>query len=471
MKKLYLILLLFFSVAITFAQSNIYRFFDTIPSDLPIPIVNISKSSSEGYIFMTVPWWGSGKPYNVIYDNSGSPVFYKSCAYLSADFKLHNNGLITYYDYHSTQFYIMDSSFSIVDSIKAGNGFTTDEHDIKLLPNGNSILIGFNSILIDMSKIVEGGNPYADVIVNVIQEIDKNKNVIFEWKALDHYKITDVSSSVNLLNAAFLHSHINSIDIDLDGNLIISSRTLNEISKIDKKTGKFIWRMGGKNNQFSFINDTLGFSGQHSVNVLPNGNFLFFDNGISRIPPFSRIAEYKIDTINKSATLVWSYRNNPDIFSPLWGNVQRLENGNSFIGWGYNATSVTEVTPSKEKVFEMKLPKDIYSYRAFRFPVKIKNKLSSVLQENKDIKINMAQNYPNPFNSSTTIFYQLSSDNKVLLKIYNILGREVSTLVNEFQKAGDHRINFLPGNLPSGVYYYKLQAGYFSSVQKMVYLK
>jgi len=69
------------------------------------------------------------------------------------------------------------------------------------------------------------------------------------------------------------------ISYDNDGNLLISSRHLDEITKINRTTGSIIWRLGGKNNQFAFPNDSLGFSHQHAIRRIGNENILLFDNG------------------------------------------------------------------------------------------------------------------------------------------------------------------------------------------------
>ena len=81
------------------------------------------------------------------------------------------------------------------------------------------------------------------------------------------------------------------------------------------------------------------------------------------------------------------------------------------------------------------------------------------------------QNYPNPFNPSTTISYQLSAVSNVTLKVYNILGQELETLINKVQRAGIYTINFNARNLSSGVYLYQLKAGRYISAKKMVHLK
>jgi len=83
----------------------------------------------------------------------------------------------------------------------------------------------------------------------------------------------------------------------------------------------------------------------------------------------------------------------------------------------------------------------------------------------------LQQNYPNPFNPSTVIGYQLPTDTHVTLNIFDALGREVCTLVNERQSAGNHYVRLNAANLPNGVYFYRLQAGTFTQVKKMILLK
>jgi hypothetical protein len=81
------------------------------------------------------------------------------------------------------------------------------------------------------------------------------------------------------------------------------------------------------------------------------------------------------------------------------------------------------------------------------------------------------QNYPNPFNPSTIIGYQLPAGVYVVLTVYDVLGREVETLVNERQTAGSHYVEFGGRNLPSGVYFYRLDAGRYHDTKKLLLLK
>jgi hypothetical protein len=83
----------------------------------------------------------------------------------------------------------------------------------------------------------------------------------------------------------------------------------------------------------------------------------------------------------------------------------------------------------------------------------------------------LEQNYPNPFNPATVIRYQLSDHSKVTLKVYDVLGSEVATLVDEYREAGRYEFTFDAGKLASGIYIYKLQAGSFSQSKKMILTK
>ncbi len=83
----------------------------------------------------------------------------------------------------------------------------------------------------------------------------------------------------------------------------------------------------------------------------------------------------------------------------------------------------------------------------------------------------LSQNYPNPFNPSTTIRYALPHSIRVSLKVYNTLGQEVATLVNETKPAGVYTVQFDAGGLASGVYYFRLQAGDFVHTKKMLVVR
>ena len=110
---------------------------------------------------------------------------------------------------------------------------------------------------------------------------------------------------------------------------------------------------------------------------------------------------------------------------------------------------------------------------AFKDTVKIVNKFIVGVKETGEVPLTYAlyQNYPNPFNPVTTIKYSIPNSERVVLKVYNILGQEVATLVDEEQRAGVYEFKFDASNLSSGVYFYRLQAGKFIDVKKMILVK
>ena len=113
-----------------------------------------------------------------------------------------------------------------------------------------------------------------------------------------------------------------------------------------------------------------------------------------------------------------------------------------------------------------------------RFIDSVMNKTTGVYnkQNNSIITFNLYQNYPNPFNPTTKIKYTIPSvethrNASVQLKVYDVLGRVVATLVNETKQPGEYEVEFNATLLPSGVYFYQLKAGEFIQTKKMILLK
>lgn len=363
----------------------------SVPTDYPHVKILVKNNPDSGVIFINN--WG-GVPYIAILDNNGSPIFYRKMPANARDFKLQPNGMLSYRLADPFyRFYEMDSSYSVTREITAKNGYGTDEHELQILQNGNVLLIALDYKTVDMSKLVSGGKTNATVIGNHIQEIDPNGTVVFEWKCWDNLNILDATKE-NLTAQTIDYVHMNAIAVDNDSNIVISSRHLSEITKINRKTGKIMWRLGGKNNQFTFVNDPLnGISYQHDVRALPNGNYTIFDNGNFHSPSVSRAVEYKLDTAAKTATLVWQYRHSPDRYTWWMGNVQRLPNGNTLINWADGAfPKLTEVTPAGTKAMELGFVNYAHSYRVFRFPWKGKAKAPTLILEAGSDKITLLIN-------------------------------------------------------------------------------
>jgi len=338
-------------------------------ADLPGIHRIASGPHSPGYLFLCdLSLTDAGyQSHLLIVDDDGNPVFSRLLPGRALDFKLQPNGWLTYFDQSAAQYYALGPDFAVVDSFRCGNGYTTDLHELQLLPNGHALLMSYDPVGIDMSQVVPGGRTRAAVIGLIVQELDREKRVVFQWRSWDHYQITDATDR-DFTSDIIDYAHGNSIEEDDDGNLLVSSRHMDEVTKVDRGTGEIIWRLGGKNNQFTFENDPIGFSHQHDVRRIGNENLTLFDNGFYHTPAFSRAVEYRLDERRRTATLVWEYRPDPPLVAYALGSVQRLDSGNTLIGWGsVEGTTLTEVTPSGETVAGLALDPPLVSYRSFRF--------------------------------------------------------------------------------------------------------
>jgi len=352
--------------------------FLTVPQDIPHYMVTpTSPDPGEGDIFVAPFYWTKAKvgSYLLILNDQGQLIYYQSVAdALDAwDFKEQPNGLLSYYDQNNSTFYLMNSHYQIVDSYRAGDGYSADLHDLQILPNGNALLMIYDAETVDMSELVQGGKTNATVTGLVVQELDPSKNVIFEWRSWDHFSFFDSTASLTDQNIDLIHG--NSLALSNDGNLLLSSRNLDEITKINLQTGEVMWRLGGKANMFTFVNSQT-FAYQHDVRQLTNGDITVFDNqGTQQSPAPSQGMEYQIDETGKTVTQVWGFTHAPPVFSSFMGNVQQLADGNRVLGWGspsqatgYSYVSMTEVDPDNQTIFELIFDEPYVSYRAFRFP-------------------------------------------------------------------------------------------------------
>ncbi len=338
---------------------------DTLPSDFPaISITTFGKPLPKGVLYMDNFARQSVSAYLMNVSTYGTVTYYQKTSFSTFDFKKQPNGLLSYYDRIAAGFVVTDSLHNQLDVYRAGNGYPTDIHEFRMLSNGHSLLLADDAEPVRMDTVVAGGDSNATVDGIIIQELDAGKNVVFQWRSWDHFKITD-AVGVDLTAHVVDYCHANALELDYDGNILLSSRHMDEITKIDRNTGDIIWRWGGKNNQFIFLNDTVHFSHQHAVRRLPNGHITLFDNGNFHTPSYSRAVEYAVDEQAKTATVAWLYRNQPDIYGSALGYVQRMDDGNTLICWGAANPNVTIVAPDSTKILQMSFPQSIYTYRAY----------------------------------------------------------------------------------------------------------
>ena len=377
----------------------------SVPSDFTGISTNMMGETAPGKLFLAT---AGAAPYLLILENDGTPYFYQRLSDYSRDFKVQPTGVLTRRERGDVFGYVvMDSTFEIIDTLLCGNGYGTDQHGAQILSNGNFLLIGVELIDVDMSQLVEGGSPDARVIGNNVVEHDSDGNVIFEWRSWDHFNILD-AEHINFRDLLIDYVHMNSIAVDYDSNLVISSRHLSEVTKINRTTGEIMWRLGGKHNQFEWVNDLDSISYQHDVRPVPgmDNHYTIFDNGNHKSPQYSRAVEFLIDTTSMTATKVWEYRHSPDRYAYAMGNVQRLPNGNTPINWSGNPDPVgTEVTADGEEIYELRFTNGAGSYRTFRFDWSGRSKRPYLLLEKFEDRVTLIFNKFGDPNVSEYVIY------------------------------------------------------------------
>jgi hypothetical protein len=153
--------------------------------------------------------------------------------------------------------------------------------------------------------------------------------------------------------------------------------------------------------------------------------------------------------------------------------IERMSTGGQFEKIGYVAGFGTTTEPKAYSFVDTRLETGRYTYRLKQIDLDGTYKYSQELNVDVEVPIEyvLEQNYPNPFNPSTTIKYSILEDGFVKLAVYNMLGEEIISLVNNVQKAGRYEVTFDASNLASGVYLYRLEAQKFISIKKMILIK
>ena len=255
-----------------------------------------------------------------------------------------------------------------------------DLHEIKTIPNGNYMAFVWEY---QNGPIPNGAwtNVYralgyeADGVTNefpwfgqAIVEWNENSEEVWRWSPFEHFTMNDYDAyggtwwdAINGTQYDWMHSNAFHFD-DEESAIYFSSRHLSRITKIDYPSGEIIWMIGLPNEFDGSTSDVicsdLGFTWQHNIQMLENGNFLMFDNGnLSQLfgtnRPISRAIEFRVID-NSECEMVWEYVLPENMFGPWMGSVQKLDNNNYFINTVGSGGNVIEVNQNKEIVWEGK---------------------------------------------------------------------------------------------------------------------
>ena len=358
--------------------------------DLKPPLVQIrtpARGTAPGYIFLA-PKMVVAQAGPMIIDNRGEVVWFKPLNTRGVtDFRVqHYRGkpVLTWWRGHVSNvgvgdgwYVLYDTSYRPVAEVRPGNGLVGDVHEFLITKNGTAVFTVYHRLRVDLSSV--GGPKEGKIWDGIVQEVDiRTGRVLFEWHSYPQVGVSESyapppPAKKGAKAAPFDYFHLNSIEVEPNGNLLVSARNTHALYEIDRKTKKVLWRLGGKKSDFKMGPGT-NFAWQHDARRHADGTITIFDNGAA--PPvekFSRILVLRVDEQAKRATLVRSYHHPKRLLAPFEGNAQFLPNGNIVVGWGA-WPYLSEFSRSGKLLFDAyfghgKPPgKDADSYRVYRFP-------------------------------------------------------------------------------------------------------
>jgi hypothetical protein len=264
--------------------------------------------------------------------------------------------------------YVYSTSYERLAVVHAGNGLQADLHEFDLTPQGTALISAYQPIHWNLASIK---GPSAGLLDDsVVQEIDlKTGLVMFEWHALGHVGLGDsYAPTPHLSSTVYDFFHLNSIQPQANGDLLIDARNTWAAYMIDTVTGATLWQLGGKRSSFK-LGSGVRFAWQHDAELLPEGNVSIFDDEASPTEGAqSRAITVALDSATHTATLARQLTHpGTRILTQSQGNAQALPAGEELVGWG-EVGYVSQFSASGALTLDLHLPAREGSYRAYRIP-------------------------------------------------------------------------------------------------------
>jgi hypothetical protein len=261
--------------------------------------------------------------------------------------------------------YILDTSYRQIAVVNAGNGLLADIHEFRITPRGTAFITIYNPVAYDLSAV--GGPADGTVFDGIAQEIDiATGKVVFEWHSLDHVPLAESQSPVpTAAGAVYDYFHINAVNWDEKGDVIINARNTWTTYTVDHRTGEVLSRLGGKNSSLT-LGDGVAFAWQHDPEPLDRSTVRIFDNEAApAVLPNSRVIWVHQDLRRHTATLVRSIVHPDGLLAGSQGNSQALAGDHTFVGWGQTGR-FSEFDAAGNLLFDASVPSNFDTYRAYR---------------------------------------------------------------------------------------------------------
>jgi Arylsulfotransferase (ASST) len=273
--------------------------------------------------------------------------------------------------------YIYNDHYQQIATVQAGNGYSADGHEFLITPWNTALVLSYATATANLTSI--GGPADQEVIDGIVQEIDiRTGQVLFQWNSADHVPYSESEQPLPASpSTPWDWFHVNAVHLDTDGNLLIDARDTSTAYKVSLRSGKIIWRLGGKDSSFAIkaapgqVLDSAGeaFAWQHDPEAVGRDTYTFFDNESSGTPelPYSRAITVRLNERARTATLVASDDQPEGLSAASQGNVQTTRNRDLFVGWGI-LPYISEFSPSGRLLFNAEFPAGVNTYRAYRLP-------------------------------------------------------------------------------------------------------
>jgi hypothetical protein len=337
-----------------------------LPPDLPAYTAS-GGSPSPGYVVISAGMYG------LVLDNTGRVVWYRRFpSGPGLNFQAQPNG--RYVARPSTEtgspptWVEVAPDGVITRTLGCARGLAPRMHDLLAEPDGSYWVLCDELHTLDLSA--QGDSPHARVLGTAVQRRSATGEVLFEWSPFDHFDVElAVLELADRSGSVINWTHGNALDLDDDGNLLVSFRNLSEVTKIDTRTHAVMWRLGGARNEFRFTNGTVPpFARQHGVRALGGGQVLLLDN--LGHPLGSRAERYSIDAADRRVTLSGSHGASAGLVAQVGGTTQALPNGNTLVSFGsgggveeYDASGrmVWQLTGNPGYIFRAQRIRSLYS--------------------------------------------------------------------------------------------------------------
>ncbi len=367
-----------------FASRGAARDFVTRP-DLHPPAAEIRGGDvAPGYLFLGPSAYGPVQAGALLLDSRGEPAWFspathkhwltdvKAASYRGKPVLTWWEGYVTLSGFGQGEGVITDSSYREIARVKAAGGRQIDMHEFLLTPQGTALFTCTPvRVRADLSSV--GGPVDGTALEGIIQEVDvATGRLLFEWRSLEHIPISD---SYFPYKEGYDYMHLNSIDITPDGNLLVSARHTWAVYKLDRRTGKVIWRLGGKSSDFAQSNKLL-FAWQHDARQPAPGRITVFDDGAAQFADGfgqrntesqSRGVALDVDESGRKVSIQQLYHHPKPLLSPAMGNFQTLPNGHVLLGWG-DLGFASEFEAGGRWLNDTRFGNRHDSYRAYKYP-------------------------------------------------------------------------------------------------------